>query len=183
MVESETFSLMIQMVALFLPAWAIMVQIFGRLMEKADLDENPSLIPFFGVGLALTLFSVWMFSRAVASAIVAYMQHRIQEPSPNPLLFESLSHVMVAEMAFTTLGVIVLTIAAITYFNFYNGFHIALIVIATSIIMNYGDKYYDISVVAAGIILLIIVDIFLSKFVWPQYRDSLRERFHRLDNF
>ena len=181
MVENQTFSLMIQMVALFLPAWAIMVQIFARLMEQTDLDENPGLIPFFGVGLALTLVSIWMFGRAVMSGILSHMLERAQGPDPNPLLFQSMLDIMSGEIAFSSLGLIILFISGVIFFEKWNGVHILVTVLLTFLVMQIGATYADVVAAAWGIIFILFFGGIYSATRWPNHRDWLREKEDEFD--
>jgi len=176
MVNDDTFSLLIQMVALFLPAWAIMVQIFARLMEDSDLDESPSLIPFFGVGLSLTVASIWLFGRSVINAVVSHMTEQAEAGEADPLLFQALLDSIKAEFAFTFLGLIVLIIAGIRYFEQWNGVHVLGVVVFSTFAMNRGMEYGEPATVVWLVSIIIIVDLLFCWAYWPKLRNQLRDR-------
>ncbi|MCU4716877.1 hypothetical protein [Halapricum hydrolyticum] len=181
MVNDNTFSVLLQVVALFLPAWAIMVQIFARLMEDSDIDENPSLIPFFGVGLALTIVSIWLFGRAVIGAALSHMIQQAEANEANQLLFEGLLDAIQGELAFTFLGLVVLIIAGIRYFKQWNGAHVLGVVLFSIFAMKLGIEYGSIVTVAAILFILIIADLLFCWTFWPGLREQLRKREPFLD--
>lgn len=166
----QTISAIIQIVALFLPAWAIMVQILARLMEGADLDESPAMIPFFGVGLSLAVVSLWLFGTAVTEAVFSTMIEEIRE-SGNTLLTDSLLTIMQAELAFAALGIIVLILAGMKYFDKKNGVHVISISILSYIIMAKGSDYNMVAGIAWGLILLVGLDV-----IYILYRDEIMQK-------
>lgn len=176
MVNNDTFSLLLQTVALFLPAWAIIVQIFARLMEDSDLDENPSLIPFFGVGLALTVVSIWLFGRAVIGVVVSHMMEKAEAGKGDPLLFQGLLDAIQGEFIFTFLGFVVLIIASIRYFERWNGVHVLGVVVFSIFAMSLGREHGTPATVIWMFFILIIADLLLCWTFWPALRDQLRER-------
>lgn len=175
----QTISAIIQIVALFLPAWAIMVQILARLMERADLDENPVMIPFFGVGLSLAVVSFWLFGGAVMGAVVSHMLEEAQQ-SADPVLMTSLLDIMKAELAFTTLGLIVLILAGMMYFDTKNGVHVIAVSILSYIIMVVGNEQNMVAGIGWGVITLIAWDATFCYLFWDDVKDGLPSILTRL---
>jgi len=174
MVNNDSFSILLQTVALFLPAWAIMVQIFARLMEDSDLDENPSLIPFFGVGLALTVVSIWLFGRAVVGVVVSHMQEQAGAGEDSQILLQGLLDVVQGEIAFTFLGLIILFITGIRYFKRWNGIHVLGVIVATIIGMAHGIETGP-AIAVWLVIVIVVIDLLVCLTFWPRLRNRLRE--------
>ncbi|ARS91402.1 hypothetical protein [Natrarchaeobaculum aegyptiacum] len=144
-------------------------------MKEGDLDENPSLIPFFGIGLTLTIFSVWIFVRAISGGIVSQMVEYAGEGETDMFVLQGFLDVLHGQMAFSALGLIILIIASIKYFEKWNGIHVLMTIVISFVIIYIGSSYDDISIVVWAFILFVLADTLFCWTYWPVLRDRARE--------
>ena len=97
---------LIELIALFLPAWAVVMQVFTKLVKDANLKQNPLLIPFFSLGFSLSGMSLYLFGRAGNRIMVFLTKEGVVEGSES--LAEALLGVGLGGLAFVGLGVMVL---------------------------------------------------------------------------
>lgn len=64
MAEIDVAISLISLIALFLPAWAVMVQILTRVISKERINRSPRAIPFVAAAFAAAILSLFQFSWA-----------------------------------------------------------------------------------------------------------------------
>lgn len=173
MAVSDFTLALIQVIAFVLPAWAIMVQIFARLMKETNLDESPKLIPLYGVGITLAIVSFYLLALAVLSTLVETVLNEVEQGA-SPLVVRGAADLVKAQTAFLSLGLLILVIAAVVYFNRENGYHVAGIAILAYIILNIGSSYLDIASIVFGVLTLVMLDLIFIHFYWDDVRDRWR---------
>ncbi|MFC3476598.1 hypothetical protein [Halobacterium litoreum] len=106
MVSVDVVVPLIQLIALFLPAWAVVMQVFSKLVKSVELQKQPTLMPFFGIGFAMAGASLYLFGRAGMEIMIFLTKENniLSEDS----LRQALIGVGQGGLAFTGLGVIVL---------------------------------------------------------------------------
>ena len=97
---------LIELIALFLPAWAIVMQVFTKLVKDADLKQNPLLIPFFSLGFSLSGLALYLFGRAGNEIMLFLTKEGVVEGSES--LTQALLGVGLGGLAFVGLGIMVL---------------------------------------------------------------------------
>lgn len=70
MAQSDVAVPIIQLVALFLPAWAVMMQILTRIIQRTDFRESPLMNVVAGFGMALSFLSLYLFGLAGFNVMV-----------------------------------------------------------------------------------------------------------------
>lgn len=69
MAEIDVAISLIQLIALFLPAWAVMVQILTRAISNDYLTSHPRAIPFVAGAFAAAIMSLFQFAWATVQLI------------------------------------------------------------------------------------------------------------------
>lgn len=64
MTELDVAISLIQLIALFLPAWAVMVQILTRIISQERINRRPRAIPFVAGAFAAAILSLFQFAYA-----------------------------------------------------------------------------------------------------------------------
>ncbi|MFC7205275.1 hypothetical protein ACFQJC_17330 [Haloferax namakaokahaiae] len=172
MAQTETVVALIQVIAFFLPAWAIMIQILARMMERVDLDENPYLIPLFGIGLTLSVVSFYMFDLATMDAILHLVSQELEQ-DPSPTFVGAFSDLVMGSSAFILLGIIVLAVATTIFFSRENRVHVVFIAILSYAIMNWGSKIGSPVAIARGLIFLVALDLLFIRHYWETVKPKL----------
>lgn len=169
MTNHEIASALIQTIGLFLPAWAIMVQIFARLMEKTDLDDSPGLIPLFAIGLALALRSFNSITLATLSHLLSTALESAQEGSITQLQADAFLSLTKGNVLFSYLGLIVLIIAVLRFFERKNGAHVGLVAILGYFITGLGMEF-GVVTIAWAMIFLLVVDVLICLLYWDSIK-------------
>lgn len=127
MAELQTALSLIQVVALFLPAWAILLQIFSKAISELDLESNPTVIPFVASIFVLSLASLYLFGRG-SFYIMAFLfeQGAVGDGS----LSKAFTDLMSGGLVFTMLGFLVLWVVGQNKFSYEEFRHISIVAIA-----------------------------------------------------
>lgn len=116
MAEADIATPLIQLIALFLPAWAVVIQVLTRLIRRTDFDDEPELFPFVALGLTLSVASLWVFTYAGHKILAYFVTEGVIEGS-GPLA-EALILLELGTLAFVGLGYMV--VATVAYQNISN---------------------------------------------------------------
>lgn len=106
MAETDVAVPLIQLVALFLPAWAVVLQVFTRLIKDTDIREHPLQIPLFSFGFSLSILSLYLFGRAGFEILRYFVEAEIVTGS-GPFA-QALVQSGSGALAFVSLGAVVL---------------------------------------------------------------------------
>jgi len=69
MAEIDVAISLIQLIALFLPAWAVMVQILARVISSERINQRPRAIPFVAGAFAAAILSLFQFAYAAVQLL------------------------------------------------------------------------------------------------------------------
>lgn len=69
MAEIDIAISLIQLIALFFPAWAVMVQIFSRVISADRISRRPRAIPFVAGAFAAAILSLFQFAYAAVQLL------------------------------------------------------------------------------------------------------------------
>jgi len=130
----------IQLIALFLPAWAVVMQVFAKLVRDTDLQDEPLLIPFFAFGFALSGVSLYLFGRAGSDIMIFFVEEGLIEGS-GPLA-QALGNVGLGSLAFVGLGHVVLLSIAFRHIALTEVKYIAVLSFLYISVMSFGLRLH-----------------------------------------
>lgn len=116
MAEIDVATPLIQLIALFLPAWAVVIQVLTRIVRRTDFDDKPELFPFVALGLTLSIASLYLFSFAGHKILSYFVTEGVVEGT-GPL-GQSLILLELGALAFVGFGYVV--VATVVYQNISN---------------------------------------------------------------
>lgn len=111
MAQIDVATPLIQLIALFLPAWAVVIQVLTRIVRRTDFDDKPELFPFIALGLTLSIASLYIFTFAGHKILSYFVAEGVIEGS-GPLA-QSLILLELGALAFVGLGYVV--VATVVY--------------------------------------------------------------------
>jgi len=129
---------LIQLVALFLPAWAVVMQMFSKFLRKVNLEEKPILIPLFALGFSLSAVSLLLFGWA-SNQILIHLTQSDAVGNSGPLQ-GALTGIGLGGLAFSWLGVMILMILSMQYTSYPEGIYVHALAILFGVVMYAGWK-------------------------------------------
>lgn len=145
-------------------------------MEKTDLDDSPGLIPLFAIGLALALRSFHSITLATLSNLLSTALQSAQEGSITQLQADAFLGLTKGNVLFSYLGLIVLIIAVVSFFERKNGAHVGLVAMLGYFITGVGTDF-GVATIALAMIFLLVLDLVICLLYW----DSIKTRIDQSD--
>lgn len=127
-IEVDVAVSLIQLIALFLPAWAVMIQIVTRIMSQDRIDERPLAIPFIAGVFASAIFALFEFAFASVMLIDFFRVSGYLGNSAS--LTAATEHIAFGGLAFLFLGLFVIAEAGATELEDDDFVHVFIITVA-----------------------------------------------------
>jgi len=129
MAELEVALSLIQVVAFFLPAWAVLIQVYSRVISKLDFEEAPRLVPFVAMTIAIAAIVLIQFSLA-ASEILRAISPILEAAGDSQDLRDALIQLYYGSAGFVSLGMILIVQSLLADVKYSTAVHIFIVSVA-----------------------------------------------------
>lgn len=161
---------LIQLIALFLPAWAVVMQVFIKVVSSTDFSEEPYLIPVVSLGFVMAPVSLYLFGYA-GNEVMNYLIFN-ELTSGNGPLASAINNVAMGALAFVSLGIVVLLTVGLSQIQYPEGIYMGILAFAFGSIIWAGWEYQR----PLMMMIVLLVAITLSSFGFALYYEPDKKR-------
>lgn len=171
MAQSDVAIPLIQLIALFLPAWAVVMQIFSRVVRETDFKARPTLLPFVSLAFILAFGSLYLFGRAGFDIMRFFIESgAISESGP---LEDALMNVSTGSLAFVGMGSIVILSIGFQNIDFPEIYISFAGTMAMALVMWVGWRVSNVWILFGGI--TVVMGVMWATIYWRDYPKPVAE--------
>jgi hypothetical protein len=138
MTTVDTTSVLVQYIALFLPAWAILVQLLYKIIKGVDTKSTLYYLPVISLSIALAIYSLYVIVLATLRNIVVHIG-QLNNTTQQIALASSYNDIGSASVALGLLGILILISTIISHFPFPENIHTVLLsIIMIAVMWEFG---------------------------------------------